>query len=376
MTVPGEDSSSGCQEVQTDGLTPSPVAPNGNPSHAEVADLIALVRRVVRSRMQDPDAADDIVQETLTRLLAARSRLDDRAAGPYAIVTARNLVVSRWQKNETGKRHEHKLVDPRSTTAPDDALVEREEADAVRAALERLSVRERDVLLAHEVNGQATGALAQDLGSTPGAVAAQLARARAKLRVEFLLELHGDPPQSLCRPVLLSLSAGDRRRQSELDAGYHLLDCDFCAALSEPLFDRRSNAKADEVRTPVRKDADIVIARQRGRELAVRAGFSITDATLIATAISEMARNIVRFARRGTMTMTLLKEGNDIGLLVVAQDVGPGIADIDLAMTEGYTTYGGMGLGLPGSMKLMDEFDVSSELGRGTTVSMTKWKRR
>lgn len=349
--------------------------PAGDPLASDIEGVAALVRRVVQARVRDADDAEDIVQETVTRLFAARQRLHGRAVGPYAIVTAQNLVNAQWRTAEVGRRNAHRLVD-HGAPAPDEELLEAEEADAMRAALERLSARERDVLVAHEVDGRATSSLAEDLGSTPGAVAAQLGRSRAKLRVEYLLEMHGEPPLPECRPVLLSLSAGDRRRQAQLDSGYHLLHCDFCAALSEPLFDRRSKAATDEVRVTVQRDSDVVAARQRGRELAVQAGFTPTEATVIATAISEITRNIVRFARRGVVTATVLSDDARVGLLVVAQDVGPGIADVELALREGYTTYSGLGLGLPGSMKLMDDFEIRSQVGRGTTVTMTKWRGR
>lgn len=343
---------------------------------SEIVELTGLLRRVVARRVPDRDVVDDIVQETVARLLAARDRLDGRAVGPYAIVTARNLVASRWKRADTEQRHEHRLVDPHTSTDPDDSLLEREEADAVRKALDRLAPRERDVLVAHVVEGRDLGSLADDLTSTRGAVAAQLNRSRAKLRVEYLLELDGAPPSRDCRPALLALSSGDRRRQAEVDAGYHLLDCDFCARLSEPLLDRRSKAVEDGVRIVVEADADVVRARQRGRDLAVTAGFAPRDATLIATAISEIARNIVRFARRGEVTVSIIDDDAGTGVSVVAKDAGPGIADVELALSEGHTTYGGLGLGLPGSRRLMDEFQISSEVGRGTTVTMTKWRRR
>jgi anti-sigma regulatory factor (Ser/Thr protein kinase) len=213
--------------------------------------------------------------------------------------------------------------------------------------------------------------------STPGAVAAQLARARARLRVEYLLELEPTkPPSGRCRPVLLALSAGDRRRQRELDAGGHLLGCGWCARLSEPLLDRRRTAGvAGEVRIPIRGDADVVTARQQGRELAAQAGFSATELTIIATAISEIARNIVMFADRGELVVSLVGEPSRQGATVVARDVGPGIPDPERALQDGYSGYGGLGLGLPGSRRLMDEFELTTELDKGTTITMTKWRR-
>ncbi len=131
----------------------------------------------------------------------------------------------------------------------------------------------------------------------------------------------------------------------------------------------------DEVRVPIASDLDIVVARAEGRKMALQAGFSHTDATLVATAISEAARNILSHAREGLVSITA-SIGDDIAeILVVATDEGPGIRDLDLAMRDGYSTSGGLGLGLPGIRRLMDEFQVSSEEGKGTEVSMTKWRR-
>src|SRR3954464_7269473 len=113
----------------------------------DVAELVALVRRVVTSRVSDPDVVDDIVQETLVRLLAARSRLDDRALAPYAVVVARNLVASHWRRGGRGGRQEkHRRRPPRPPPAPDEPMIAQEDVDAVRAALQRLSAAERDVL--------------------------------------------------------------------------------------------------------------------------------------------------------------------------------------------------------------------------------------
>jgi serine/threonine-protein kinase RsbT len=127
------------------------------------------------------------------------------------------------------------------------------------------------------------------------------------------------------------------------------------------------------VRIPIRCDADIVLARQGVREVAARLGFSGTELTVIATAVSEVVRNIVRFADAGEVVVELLEEPR-MGVRVVCRDKGPGIPDVDRALTDGYSTYSGLGLGLPGARRLMDEFAVVSEKDRGTTVIMTKWK--
>ena len=125
---------------------------------------------------------------------------------------------------------------------------------------------------------------------------------------------------------------------------------------------------------PVSRDADVVVARQKAREAAARAGFSGTDLTLIATAVSEIARNIVKFARRGEFTFAIVAEPGRNGLLMTARDSGPGIADLPQALQDGYSTYRGLGIGLPGARRLMDEFDIVTEVGKGTTVTMAKWR--
>jgi serine/threonine-protein kinase RsbT len=129
----------------------------------------------------------------------------------------------------------------------------------------------------------------------------------------------------------------------------------------------------DERRIPIRSDADIVIARVRGRQLAQQLGFEGSDLTLIATAISEVARNIVKYAGQGELTLGPAQRGGQRGILVVARDDGPGIADLEQAMADGFSTSGSLGLGLPGARRLMDEFDIVSEVGSGTTVTMAMW---
>ena len=130
-----------------------------------------------------------------------------------------------------------------------------------------------------------------------------------------------------------------------------------------------------EIRVEINSDQDIVVARQKGRVLASELGFSSGDATLIATAISELARNIVSYARRGEITLKGIHGSSQIGILVIASDEGPGIADIRQALRDGFSTSGSLGLGLPGVRRLMDDFEISSQPGRGTMVAVKKWRQ-
>lgn len=129
----------------------------------------------------------------------------------------------------------------------------------------------------------------------------------------------------------------------------------------------------DEICIPIRSVADIVTARQRGRVLAEQLGFGGSDLTIIATAISEVARNIVQYAIDGQVILKPANSHRKHGIMVIAQDRGPGIPDIALAMQDGYSTGAGLGLGLPGAKRLMDTFTITSTMGNGTTVSMIKW---
>jgi serine/threonine-protein kinase RsbT len=130
-----------------------------------------------------------------------------------------------------------------------------------------------------------------------------------------------------------------------------------------------------EVVVPIRADVDVVIARQKIRALVSDLRFSGSELTLIATAISEVARNIVSYAGSGEIVMRVVRQGQRRGITVVARDKGPGIADIERAMEDGFSTSRGLGLGLPGSKRLMDEFELVSEVGKGTEITMTKWER-
>ena len=131
-----------------------------------------------------------------------------------------------------------------------------------------------------------------------------------------------------------------------------------------------------EVRLPVESESDVVSARAEGRALALGLGFSRTDATLIATAISEIARNIIVHVGEGEIRLSSVVEETRRGLVVVAADNGPGIRDLDGALELGYASRGGLGLGLPGARRLMDEFAIESDADHGTTVTMTKWRIR
>jgi len=132
---------------------------------------------------------------------------------------------------------------------------------------------------------------------------------------------------------------------------------------------------AVDIRVAIRTDADVVTARQEARTMGASLGFSSTDLTLLATAISEVARNITTYAGEGEVALRIVRERERDGIEVVASDSGPGIADVELAMQDGYTTGNGLGLGLPGTRRLVDDFELHTEPGVGTTIRLVKWAR-
>jgi len=136
---------------------------------------------------------------------------------------------------------------------------------------------------------------------------------------------------------------------------------------------RREPGRPPESVVPISSSADIVTARQRGRALAAALGFSGSDLTVIATAISELARNIIEYATTGEIVLGQENADGRPGIVIVARDEGPGIPDVSRAMSAGYSTGLGLGLGLPGVRRLMDDFEISSDAGHGTTVSVRKW---
>ena len=209
-------------------------------SRHDVLPLMEPLRRYVLSRTGDPQHADDVVQETLARVLAARQDLEPSSLLAYAIVIARNLLTSDDRAAARARRLASRVVDLRQPERPDEAVVDREEQAALAAALAALPPDLRRPLVAHAVHDVPVASLASSAGTSPAALAAQLARTRARMRVDYLLALRReDLPTERCRSALLALSLGDRRRQQALGVGNHLLTCQACADLSEPLLERR-----------------------------------------------------------------------------------------------------------------------------------------
>jgi serine/threonine-protein kinase RsbT len=132
---------------------------------------------------------------------------------------------------------------------------------------------------------------------------------------------------------------------------------------------------ADDEVVAIRSDVDIVMAREKGRAVARQLGFSSIDLALIATTISELAGNIMLYTSGGEIRLQVLKQGDRLGMEVIATDAGPGIADVKLALQGGFSTSGGLGLGLPGVRRLMSELEINSVVGKGTTVKARKWKQ-
>ena len=127
---------------------------------------------------------------------------------------------------------------------------------------------------------------------------------------------------------------------------------------------------------PIESDADVVTARQRARQMAGELELTTTDQTLLATAISEVARNITTYATRGEVLLSVVRDDNGReGIQVIARDDGPGIENLELALRDGYTSGGGLGLGLPGARRLVDDFHIETAPGQGTKVTLVMWAR-
>jgi serine/threonine-protein kinase RsbT len=133
---------------------------------------------------------------------------------------------------------------------------------------------------------------------------------------------------------------------------------------------------ADQITLRISSDIDIVAARQTSRDFASKLGFQGTDLVLVTTGVSELARNILVHARRGELQLSAVTNGPKRGLQIIARDQGPGIPDIGLALKDGFSTAGSLGLGLPGTRRIMDEFEIASAVKTGTTIRAVKWLRK
>jgi RNA polymerase sigma factor (sigma-70 family) len=219
-------------------------------SAREVLAAEPVIRRVVAARAANPADIDDLVQDCLERLLAAHERLTPEAVLPYAIVTARNLVSSHATTSARRARGVSRLLDLNEPDRPEDVVLAGESRRAMTAALSRLSPQERRDFLSYYsdlspgVTGPGHMVPAPPGGprESRGALRVRMSRTRARLRLEYLLAFrHIELPTPACYRVLLAISSGDTRRQRDLNAGQHLLDCETCATLSEPL-ERRNIA--------------------------------------------------------------------------------------------------------------------------------------
>jgi RNA polymerase sigma factor (sigma-70 family) len=219
-----------------------------NPAtEADLLAAVARIRKAVTDRWTDRADLDpeDIVQETLARVWAERWRLERGALLGYAVVVARNLVTSVERREDRHRRNEHRLAEPATGADPVSDFLAAEEGSAMLRALAALRQQDRQLLLEHEIGGVEARDIAAAHGVRANTVAARLARARARLRVEHLLAFrHVTLPTARCRGVLEALSLGDRTRQRTLLAAEHLLGCRTCAGLAEPLLTRRRSLTA------------------------------------------------------------------------------------------------------------------------------------
>jgi len=212
----------------------------GEPTEERLLELRAQLRALALAGGANPATADDVAQESLVRTLAARERISAETIEPYAVATARNLLTDVHRETQLERRHRHRLVERAEAPDPADRLLAEEEGAAVRTALEALDKPDRDLLISHQ-EGASTSALASEGGSTPAAVALRLHRIRARMRLDYLLALRRlQLPTPRCRPVLLAVSAKDRRRQRAIGAERHVASCATCAELLPPLVERSS----------------------------------------------------------------------------------------------------------------------------------------
>ena len=205
-------------------------------SPEDVVAIEPVIRRVVAARVTNPSDIDDLVQDCLERLLGAHGRLAPETVLPYGIVTARNVVTSHMRTAARRSTLAPLVADLREPDRPEDTVLAGEAQQAMETALNRLSAEERADIMAYY---DAVPVPDRETREASGALRVRMARIRAKLRLEYLLAFrHAELPSEQCRRVLLAVSAGDTRRQRQLQAGQHLLHCESCATLSEPISKR------------------------------------------------------------------------------------------------------------------------------------------
>lgn len=258
----------------------------GTPPRMSDDDLLrirAVIERVVHARVRDPHDAEDAVQDALLRFLAAVEVTPNiEREEHYAATIAMNLVRARWRGSERAERLLPRLVDREQEPEPVERLLAEEEAVAVAAALSHLPPESRRSVVAHEVHGQTTGQIAGEAGS-PGAVAASLARSRARLRVAYLLTFRGMSVSVECRAVLEAISAADRRRMERLDVDAHLATCDRCREMADVLARR---ARADLALLPLLAGGAGRMARATQSKLRSRGGQAGSAAAAAAVAVA------------------------------------------------------------------------------------------
>lgn len=205
----------------------------------DLADLQVPLRRYVAARVPDAHRVDDVVQETLLRMLEVRQRLEVETQVAYALTIARNLIYAGARSEATARRALPRLHHPQEPQQPDDVATSAEARRALAAALANLPPHRRALLVEHEVEDQPLSELAERRSVKPGVLASQLHRTRAALRVDYVVALRrATLPTRSCRSVLMAISVGDGRQQAALSAGEHLLSCPVCADLAPPLLRR------------------------------------------------------------------------------------------------------------------------------------------
>lgn len=216
--------------------SPRPGVTGVDEHHEKLLELQTPLRRFVASRVRETHHVDDIVQETMLRMLQVAPRLEHDSLSAYAFTVARNLIVAGARSEVTAQRNLPRLVERREPVRPDTAATDAEARRALGAALAKVTPSVRLQLLARDLDRRPLHEVAGESNVSPGVLASQLHRARAKLRVDYLLALRQITlPSATCQKVLVAISAADQRRQTSLQAGQHLAGCPVCSELSLPL---------------------------------------------------------------------------------------------------------------------------------------------